>query len=51
LTENITIIIDGYIRKDWSPEQIAGKQRSDEIIDLHHETIYQYILTNNKTGF
>jgi IS30 family transposase len=50
LTKDITIIIEGYIRKDWSPEQIAGRLKSDKIIDLHHETIYQYILTNKKAG-
>ena len=50
LTKDITIIIDGYIRKDWSPEQIAGRLKSDKIIDLHHETIYQYILADKKAG-
>ena len=48
LTKDITIIIKGYIRKDWSPEQIAGKLKSDKIIDLHHETIYQYIPKRNQ---
>jgi IS30 family transposase len=48
LTEEITIIIEGYIRKDWSPEQVAGRLSNDDVIDLHHETIYQYILTDKK---
>jgi len=50
LTEEITIIIDGYIREDWSPEQVAGRLSNDDVIDLHHETIYQYILTDKKAG-
>ncbi|SHN93200.1 Mobile element protein [Bathymodiolus heckerae thiotrophic gill symbiont] len=50
LTEEITFIIDGYIREDWSPEQVAGRLSNDDVIDLHHETIYQYILTDKKAG-
>lgn len=48
LTDEITSIIDDYIRSDWSPEQIAGRLKMDGIIDLHHETIYQYILANKQ---
>lgn len=44
----ITKIIDNYIRQDWSPEQIAGRLRIDGIIELHHETIYQYILADKQ---
>jgi IS30 family transposase len=50
LTKDITIIIEGYIRKDWSPEKIASRLKSDKIIDLHHEIIYQYILPDKKAG-
>jgi IS30 family transposase len=50
LTKNIMLIIEEYIREDWSPEQIAGRLSSDNVIDLHHETIYQYILTDKKAG-
>ena len=50
LTEEITIVIEGYVREDWSPEQIAGRLSRDDVIDLHHETIYQYILTDKKAG-
>ncbi len=50
LTEEITIIIERYVRENWSPEQIAGRLSSDDVIDLHHETICQYILTDKKAG-
>lgn len=46
----ITEIIDDYIRQDWSPEQIAGRLKIDGIMDLHHETIYQYILADKRAG-
>jgi len=48
LTDEITRVIDDYIRSDWSPEQIAGRLKKDGIIDLHHETIYQYILADKQ---
>jgi IS30 family transposase len=50
LTNEICNIIDGYIRIDWSPEQIAGRLKIEGIVDLHHETIYQHILTNKQLG-
>jgi len=49
LTKEITSILDKYIRDDWSPEQIAGRLKMDNIVDLHHETIYQYILTDKQS--
>ena len=50
MTLPITTIIDEYLLADWSPEQIAGKLKEDKLIDLHHETIYQYILADKKSG-
>jgi IS30 family transposase len=50
MTEDVTSIIDRYIREDWSPEQIAGRLKEENIISLHHETIYQYILADKKAG-
>jgi len=50
LTEEITVLIDGYIKADWSPEQIAGRLKGARIISLHHETIYQYILADKRSG-
>ena len=44
LTEDIQLIINARIEEDWSPEQIAGRLKYDEIVSLHHETIYQHIL-------
>lgn len=50
LTNEITTIIEDYIRQEWSPEQIAGRLKADRVISLHHETIYQYILADRKAG-
>ncbi len=40
LTTDIADIIAGYIRQDWSPEQIVGRLEKENVIKLHHETIY-----------
>jgi len=50
LTKEVTVLIDGYIKADWSPEQIAGRLKKENIISLHHETIYQYILADKRSG-
>ena len=42
--------LDKLIRLDWSPEQIAGRLKHEGLIELHHETIYQYILKDKKSG-
>ncbi len=50
LTEDIKGLIDKYVNQDWSPEQIAGRLEKEGIIKLHHETIYQYILADKRSG-
>jgi len=50
LTKSMLIIIDKYIKKDWSPEQISGRLKIDNTLNLHHETIYQYIKKDKEKG-
>ncbi|MFT7687949.1 MAG: IS30 family transposase, partial [Candidatus Azotimanducaceae bacterium] len=50
LTDDIRLIIDKHIALDWRPEQICGRLKSDGILNLHHETIYHYILTDKQAG-
>jgi len=50
LTAEIKQLINGYVKQDWSPEQIAGRLEKEGIIKLHHETIYQYILADKQVG-
>jgi IS30 family transposase len=50
LTEAIKQLIHGYLKQDWSPEQVAGRLEKEGIIKLHHETIYQYILVDKAAG-
>ena len=48
LTESVKERITSFLRKDWSPEQIAGRLSVKGEISLHHETIYQ-LLTPEQT--
>jgi len=50
LTDEVKLIIAKHIKLDWSPEQVCGRLKSDGILNLHHETIYQYILTDKQSG-
>lgn len=53
LTVEVKFLIEKYIKQDWSPEQICGWLKSEdreEIIDLHHETVYHYILDDKDSG-
>ena len=50
LTTEIQAIIRGYLEQDWSPEQIAGRLKKEQVVRLHHETIYQYILSDKQLG-
>ncbi len=50
LTADIKAVIGTYIRQEWSPEQIAGRLKKEGIVELHHETIYQYILSDKVSG-
>ncbi len=42
--------IQGLLREDWSPEQIAGRLRLDQELAISHETIYRYIWADKGAG-
>jgi len=48
LNDSIKKLINRYIKLDWSPEQVCGRLSRDNVIDLHHETVYRYILKNKQ---
>lgn len=50
MTEEIKYIVSVCLQNDWSPEQIAGRLREESVVCLHHETVYQYILTDKASG-
>ncbi|WP_067583357.1 IS30 family transposase [Endozoicomonas ascidiicola] len=50
LTDDIKRRISNDIRADLSPEQVAGRLKKEGVIELHHETIYQYIADDKRKG-
>src|SRR3989441_1247879 len=42
--------IQGLLREDWSPEQVAGWLRRHQLLAISHETIYRYIWTDKRAG-
>ena len=50
LTEDIKRRISNDICSDWSPEQVAGRLEKEGVIKLHHETIYQFIADDKRSG-
>jgi IS30 family transposase len=43
-------IVDWYLRRDWSPEQVAGFLRAERILRISHEAIYLHVWTDKRTG-
>ncbi len=50
ITKNIEKYIRAKLKHDWSPEQISGRMKIDIDKTIHHETIYQFIYRNKKSG-
>jgi len=42
--------IEGFLRQDWSPEQIACWLKQYTGVQISHERIYQYILADKRAG-
>lgn len=43
-------LIEAKLRLDWSPEQVSGWLSRQHAIQVSHEWIYQYILTDKQAG-
>ncbi len=48
--ENIEIYIKNLLEKQYSPEQIVGVLKKENIAVMSHEWIYQYIYQDKKNG-
>jgi IS30 family transposase len=42
--------IEGYLRQQWSPEQIRGKLQQQKKTTVSHERIYQYVYADKRSG-
>jgi len=50
MTGSLILLINEKIKIRWSPEQISGWLETEKIIKLSHETIYQHIWSDKKSG-
>jgi len=42
--------VEALVRKDWSPEQIAGWLHRHRILEISHERIYRYLWADKQGG-
>lgn len=42
--------VEACLRRDFSPEQVSGRLRALGLLNISHETIYRYILTDKQRG-
>jgi len=49
-TEEQWQMVEALLRADFSPEQISGRLRCDQVLRISHETIYQHIWEDKRRG-
>ena len=42
--------VDALLRKEWSPEQIAGRMAIEQDVSISHEWIYQHVYADKQSG-
>jgi len=50
LTSENIVLIGNYLRRHWSPEQVAGRLKLEGVMSISHETIYKHIRQNRAEG-
>jgi IS30 family transposase len=43
-------LVEGLLRRQWSPEQVAGYLRRAGLLSISHETIYHHVWRDKKQG-
>jgi transposase, IS30 family len=43
-------LVDGLLRRQWSPEQVSGYLRREGRLSISHETIYRHVWRDKKDG-
>ena len=43
-------LVERYLRQDWSPDQVSGYLREEDVLSISHETIYVRIWRDKRTG-
>jgi IS30 family transposase len=50
LTKELQILVEKYLKKDWSPEQVSGVLMSKHKINISHVSIYRFIYEDRCDG-
>jgi IS30 family transposase len=50
LVGDLRLLVIDLLRRDWSPEQISGRLKLERRILVSHETIYQLVKVDKKSG-
>ncbi len=50
IPESTWMLVEKHLKQEWSPEQISGWLSAEKNICVSHESIYQYILADKKSG-
>ena len=50
VTDEVCGILRQCLRKDWSPEQVSGRLKSEGKLSISHETIYQFVYRDKASG-
>lgn len=50
LDNELTKLIEDGLKQRWSPEQICGRLELEQGIKLHHETVYRFVLDDQRNG-
>jgi IS30 family transposase len=43
-------LVEGLLRRQWSPEQVAGYLRRHGLLSISHETIYRHVWRDKRAG-
>jgi IS30 family transposase len=49
-TEELAVIVTEKTLLDWSPEQVSGYLKKENLAEISHERIYQFLLADKKAG-
>ena len=49
-TDAVQATVTTYLKQDWSPEQISGWLKKNNLPSVSHETIYQFVIADQKAG-
>lgn len=50
ITHETWVVVERYLRLDWSPEQVAGFLRVEGILSISHESIYVHVWRDKTRG-